>query len=122
MSASDLTLEAVNSSGSVIDRFTLNRAAQDNDAAAPSIAIAWPSSGAILSGTETIEVNADDDTRVEKVDLWVDGQLRSIDLAAPYAFALNTATLSNGTHTIEARAYDISGRRAVASRSVTVSN
>ena len=67
-------------------------------------------------------MNAYDDSRVEKVDLWVDGQLRSIDLAAPYAFALNTTTLSNGTHTIEARAYDISGKRATASRSVTISN
>ena len=122
MTASDLTVEAVDSSGAVIDRFTLNRAAQENDAAAPTVAITWPSSGAILSGTETIEVTADDDTRVEKVDLWVDGQLRSIDLAAPYAFALNTTTLSNGTHTIEARAYDIWGRRAATSRSVTVSN
>jgi hypothetical protein len=122
MTASDLTLETVDSSGTVIDRFTLNRAAQENDAAAPTVAIAAPSSGAILSGTETIEVTADDDSRIEKVDLWVDGQLRSIDLAAPYAFALNTTTLSNGTHTIQARAYDISGKRASASRSVTVSN
>jgi Big-like domain-containing protein/calcineurin-like phosphoesterase family protein/purple acid phosphatase-like protein len=122
MTASDLTLEAVDSSGAVIDRFTLNRAAQENDAAAPTVAISAPATGAILSGTETIEVSADDDTRVEKVDLWVDGQLRSIDLAAPYAFALNTTTLGNGTHTIEARAYDISGRRATASRSVTISN
>lgn len=122
MTATDLTLEAVDSSGTVLDRFTLDRAAQENDAAAPTVAIAAPSSGAILSGTETIEVDAGDDTRIEKVDLWVDGQLRSIDLAAPYAFALNTTTLSNGTHTIEARAYDISGRRATASRSVTISN
>ena len=120
--AADFTLETVNAAGTVIDRFTLNRAAQDNDGAAPTVTIASPASGSILSGTETIDVDADDDTRVEKVDLWVDGQLRSIDLTAPYAFALNTTTLANGTHTIEARAYDIAGNRTAAKRTVTISN
>ena len=76
--AADFTLEAVDAAGAVIDRFTLNRAAQQNDGAAPTVTIASPSSGAILSGTETIEVDADDDSRIEKVDLWVDGQLRSM--------------------------------------------
>jgi hypothetical protein len=76
----------------------------------------------VLTGTEQIDVDADDDARVEKVDLWVDGQLRSIDLAAPYAFSLNTTTLANGTHTIEVRAYDIDGKRATATKTVTVAN
>jgi hypothetical protein len=49
-------------------------------------------------------------------------QLRSIDLTAPYSFSLNTTTLANGTHTLEARAYDINGRRTASSRTVTVSN
>jgi hypothetical protein len=120
--AADFTLEAVDAAGAVIDRFTLNRAAQENDGAAPTLTIASPSSGAILSGTETIEVDADDDSRIEKVDLWVDGQLRSIDLTAPYAFALNTTTLANGTHTIEARVSDIAGNRTAVKRTVTVSN
>jgi hypothetical protein len=120
--ASDFTLEAVDKNGAIFDRFTLNRSTQADDSAAPTVAIASPSSGSILSGTETIEIDADDDTRVEKVDLWVDGKLRSIDLAAPYAFALNTTTLTNGSHTIEARAYDIAGKRTSASRTVTVSN
>jgi bacterial leucyl aminopeptidase len=69
-----------------------------------------------------VSVTADDDSRVEKVDLWVDGQLRSIDLTAPYSFALDTRTLANGSHRIEARAYDIDGRRASTSRTVTVAN
>jgi hypothetical protein len=122
MTASDLTIEAVGTSGSVFDRFTLNRALQEGDAAAPQVAIDAPASGAVLSGVETIDVSADDDSRVEKVDLWIDGQLRSIDLASPYSFSLDTTMLSNGSHTIEARAYDIDGRRATATRTVTVTN
>jgi hypothetical protein len=121
-SASDITLEAVDTNGAVFDRFTLNRALQDTDVSAPTVAITAPASGALLTGTETIDVSADDDTRIEKVDLMVDGQLRSIDLAAPYSFALNTTTLSNGTHTIAARAHDIAGKQATSSRTVTVSN
>ena len=122
VSPADVTLEAVGSNGSVFDRFTLDRALQASDASAPTVAIASPSSGAVLTGVETVDVNADDDARVEKVDLWIDGQLRSIDLAAPYSFSLDTTTLANGTHTVEARAYDIDGRRSTSSRTVTVVN
>jgi hypothetical protein len=122
MTAADLTIEAVGTSGAVFDRFTLNRALQESDATAPQVAIDAPASGALLSGVETIDISADDDSRVEKVDLWIDGQLRAIDLAAPYSFSLDTTMLSNGSHTLQARAYDIAGKRATVSRSVTVSN
>ena len=122
ISSTDLSLEAVDMNGAVIDRFTLNRAMQTSDTAPPTVAIASPSSGAVLTGTEQIDVDADDDSRIEKVDLWVDGQLRSIDLAAPYSFSLNTTTLANGTHTIEVRAHDIDGKRATATKTVTVAN
>ncbi len=122
ISATDVTLEAIGSNGAVFDRFTLNRALQSSDVTAPTVSIASPASGAVLTGTEQIDVDADDDTRVEKVDLWIDGQLRAIDLAAPYSFSLNTTTLANGAHTVEARAYDLDGRRTTTSRSVTVFN
>jgi hypothetical protein len=122
ISPTDLTLEAVDGNGAVFDRYVLNLALQAGDLAAPTVAIASPSSGAVLTGTEQIDVDADDDSRVEKVDLWIDGQLRAIDLTAPYAFSLNTTTLVNGSHTIEARAYDIDGRRATSTRTVTIAN
>jgi hypothetical protein len=122
VSPAEITLEAISSDGVVVDRFTLDRALQASDTSAPTVSIVSPASGAVLTGTETIDVNADDDVRVEKVDLWIDGQLRSIDLTAPYAFSLNTTTLANGTHTLEARVYDINGRRTTSSRTVTVAN
>jgi hypothetical protein len=122
VSPTDLTLEAVSSDGVVFDRFTLDRALQAGDASPPTVSIVSPANGAALTGVETVDVNADDDVRVEKVDLWIDGQLRSIDLSAPYSFALDTRTLANGSHTVEARAYDIDGRRSTSSRTVTVVN
>jgi hypothetical protein len=122
ISPTDATLEAVGTNGAVLDRFTLNLAQQQGDTAPPQISIVSPASGAIVSGTETIDVAADDDTRVEKVDLWVDGQLRSTDLTEPYAFSLDTTAMADGSHTLQARVYDIDGRRTSVSRTVTVAN
>ena len=122
ISPTDATLEAVGTNGAVFDRFTLNLAQQQSDSSPPQVFFVSPAAGAVLSGTETIDIAADDDVRVEKVDLWVDGQQRSTDLTEPYAFSLNTATMANGSHTLQARAYDIDGKRTSVSRTVTVSN
>ena len=122
ISPTGATLEAVGTNGAVLDRFTLNPATQKSDTAAPQVAIVSPAAGAVLSGNATVTVSADDDVRVEKVDLWIDGQQRAIDLTEPYSFTIDTTTLAEGTHSIEARAYDIDGKRASAARSVTVSN
>ena len=122
VSPTDLTIEAVGTNGSVFDRFTLNRSLQENDVTAPEVSIDAPSSGEVLSGVETVAISASDDSRVEKVDLWVDGRLQAIDLTAPYSFSLETMALANGSHALQARAYDIDGKGASASRTVTVSN
>jgi hypothetical protein len=122
LSPTTITLEAVGTNGAVLDHFTLDRALQESDASAPSVSIVNPPAGAVLSGTEKIEVTADDDTRVEKVDLWIDGLQQAIDLTAPYDFTIDSTALANGSHTIQARAYDLGGRRTSVSRTVTVSN
>ncbi len=122
ISASSLTLEAVGATGTVFDRFTLNRGVQEDDGAAPTVSVAAPASGTILSGTERIEATADDDGRIEKVDLWVDGKLTAIDHTAPYDFSLSTTSFANGSHVLEVRAYDIDGRRASSKRTVTIAN
>ena len=121
VSPTDVTLEAVGTDGATFDRFTLNLAQQQGDTAAPQVSIVSPSAGAVVSGTEAIQVTADDDARVEKVDLWIDGVQQAIDLTEPYTFTIDSTALSNGTHVLEARAHDLDGRRATASRTVTVS-
>ena len=78
ISPTDATLEAVGTkNGAVFDRFTLNLAQQQSDSSPPQVSFVSPAAGAVLSGTETINLAADDDVRVEKVDLWVDGQQRA---------------------------------------------
>ena len=122
VSTTDLTIEAVGTNRSVLDRFTLNRSLQESDTAPPQVSITAPSSGEVLTGVEPVAVTAVDDSRVEKVDLWVDGQLTAIDLTSPYSFSLDTRTLANGSHALKAVAYDIDGKRASASRTISVSN
>jgi hypothetical protein len=86
------------------------------------VAITSPAGGTV-SGTVQVQVTATDDVKVEKVDLYVDGVLKSIDTAAPYTIDLDTTTLSDGTHVLEARAVDIAGRvTRSAPRSVNVAN
>jgi hypothetical protein len=117
-----LTLEAVGLNGAAFDSYTLDRCRQAADAQPPTVSISSPAASASVSGVTSVTVAASDDVRIEKVDLWVDGRLIAIDRAAPYAFAWDTRTSSDGAHVIEARAYDIAGRISAASRSVNVAN
>ena len=114
------TLEAVRASFTLLDSATLDRCAQAADAVAPTVGFSNLGAGATVSGLATIDVNAFDDVRVEKVDLWIDGRLEAIDRTSPYSFAWDSATVAPGTHTIEVRAYDIAGRRSAASIVVNV--
>jgi hypothetical protein len=122
ISPASLTLEGVGTNGAVLDRFTLDRDLQLSDATAPQVAFTNPASDSVLTGVASVQVTADDDTRVEKVDLWMDGELQAIDLTAPYSFSMDTRSMSNGAHTLQARAYDLGGRRTSVSRNITVSN
>ena len=58
------------------------------------------------SGTVTLSASASDNVGVTKVEFYVDGGLKGSVNAAPYALALNSATLTNGSHTLVAKAYD----------------
>jgi hypothetical protein len=113
-------IEAIDRAGTVIDSYSFDRCLQATDTAPPTVAIAAPAAGATVSGPVAIAGSAADDTRVEKVDLWVDGVLQAIDLAAPYNFTWDAGTATPGVHTIALRAYDLNGRRTTASRTVTV--
>ena len=116
-----LSHEAVRADGVVFDRFTLDRCKQASDAGNPTVRITSPIAGASVSGTIAVNISATDDTRVEKVDLFVDGGLVGLDRTSPYAVSWNSRTVPAGTHTLEARAYDLAGNR-VSSAKVTVTS
>lgn len=93
------------------------------DTTVPVIAMSAPLEGARVSATTVVDVLASDNVGVVKVDLYVDGVFFVTDTASPYSFALDTSTLTNGTHTLHAVATDAANNSAgTAPISVTVSN
>lgn len=70
-----------------------------------------------------IAVSASDtQSGVAKVELYVDGALKSTDTAAPWSFKLNARPLGKGSHTIQAKAYDGAGNASVSSSATTTTN
>ena len=80
------------------------------DTTPPTIAITAPANGATVSGSVTVSANASDNVGVASVQFFLDGSnLGSLLIVAPYSVAWNTATASNGAHTLTAQAKDAAG-------------
>ena len=77
-----------------------------------------------MSGTTTVSANASDNVGVSRVELSVDGGAgRARTRQSPYQIAWNTTTVSNGSHTLQTRAFDAAGNVGSSTVvSVTVSN
>jgi len=120
VSGCTLFLEGIGTTGSSFDRFTLDRCRQASDAGNPSVRIT-SSFGAPVSGTVNVAISAADDTRVEKVNLYVDGKLVGYDRSASYSVPWNSRTVAAGAHVLEARAYDLAGN-VTTSAKVTVTS
>lgn len=72
------------------------------------------------SGTITLSATASDNVGVTNVEFRVDGVLKGSDASSPYSMTLDSTTLSNGSHTLVATAYDAAGNNT-ASAPVTFS-
>lgn len=101
---------------------TGDNCANPPDTTAPSVSITSPANGATVSGTVNVQATASDDTSLSKVEFYVDGVLKASDTATPYSYSIDTSTLTNGSHTLVAKAYDTSNNSSSNSRTVTVSN
>jgi subtilisin family serine protease len=95
------------------------------DNTAPTATVTSPSGGTI-TGTITVTADSSDPTPgsgVASVQFLVDGNVVGTDTSAPYSTTWNSATTSNGLHTIAARAADGSGNSATSPPvQVTVDN
>ena len=75
------------------------------------------------SGTITLAANASDNVGVSKVEFYVDNVLKGTDTTSPYSMTLDSATLSNASHSLTAKAFDAANNSTVSSPvSFTVSN
>lgn len=84
------------------------------DTTPPTVSITSPADGSTVSGSVTISATASDNIGVSKVELYVDETLKATDGGtSPYSFSLNTTELSDGSHTIMAKAFDAAGNIGV---------
>jgi hypothetical protein len=79
------------------------------DNTSPSISLVSPSDGAKVSGTVTVSVSASDDTRVVRVELYVDNVLQASSTSAPFDTKWNTRKTKAGAHSVQCKAYDSVG-------------
>lgn len=89
-----------------------------NGYSAPAVTIGAPLDGSTVQGVVNVTATATDAQGIARVDFYVDGILAGSATATPYGFSWNTATLSNGSHVITAKASD--GATSIASHSVAV--
>ncbi|MDD2852241.1 MAG: Ig-like domain-containing protein, partial [Desulfuromonadaceae bacterium] len=94
-----------------------------NDSIPPTVAMTSPVNNAVLSGTATISAGASDNVSVSRVEFYGNGVLLYATNVSPYNFSWDTRTVSNGTYTINAWAFDNAGNSTQSSSvTVTVNN
>src|SRR2546426_2895433 len=83
--------------------FTLTKIIGGADSTPPTVSITAPTSSSTVSGTITISASATDNVGVVGVQFKLDGANLGAEVtAAPYTLSWNTATASNGLHTLTA--------------------
>jgi peptidoglycan/xylan/chitin deacetylase (PgdA/CDA1 family) len=94
------------------------------DTTPPTVSITSPTADKTISGTVSLIASASDNVKVVGVQFMVDGvSVGAEDTLSPYQLSFNTKTLSNGTHTISAKARDAAGNTKTSTPiSVTVNN
>ncbi len=93
------------------------------DTQAPTISITSPANNATVSSTISVQATASDNVGVTEVQFLLDGSVIATDLASPYTWSWNTASSTNGSHTLSAKAYDAAGNVGTATNvGITVAN
>jgi hypothetical protein len=96
---------------------------QANDTVLPAILITSPNSGTDLSYGVLISASASDNEGISKVEFYDGANLIGTDTTAPYSMIWGTTTVSDGAHSLTAKAYDNSlNIKTSVPVSVTISN
>jgi len=86
---------------------------ENQDTTPPTVSITSPQPNFVVSGTIPVTVAATDTNGVAGVQFLIDGVLVGSEItSAPYSMSLNTLSLNDGTHTVAARARDLTGNSA----------
>ena len=92
------------------------------DSTSPTVAITSPTSGAVVTGTVTIQASASDNVGVVRTDFYVDGALIGSSTGPTYAVSWNSTTVANGSRVLMAAAIDARGNQSGIQVTVQVSN
>lgn len=79
------------------------------DTQPPTVTITSPPNGSTVSEYVYIIASATDNEKVAKVYFYVDGVLKAVDYSPTYYYYWNSASVSNGSHSLVAKAYDEAG-------------
>lgn len=82
------------------------------DGTPPTISILSPTKGSLLSNVVAIDVAANDNVAIGRVELFVDNRWYATMTAPPYSFVVDASTLPAGDHKLRAYAYDTSNNVA----------
>ena len=72
----------------------------------PSITITAPSDGATVSGTTDFAADVTDNTAVELVEMYIDGEMVADFTSEPYEYSWDTTDYHGGAHTLKVYAED----------------
>jgi len=87
----------------------------------PTVTIIAPADNATVAPGFAVTATATDDGAVSRVELWIDGAQHGSDTASPYSFTA-PGSLADGSHDVQARAYDSGGAMGTASITVTLNS
>lgn len=91
----------------VMQAMAFRVASSPMDTTPPSIDIGSPAAGATVTGNVTVTIDADDVSGVLGAELLVDGlPMQGPAITSPYTVTFNSALYANGTHSLQAYAWD----------------
>jgi len=88
------------------------------DTIAPVASITSPSNGTTITKKVTVKATASDNIAVIKLELYIDGVLKSVTNTSSLSYNWNTNTAVKGAHSIKAKGYDAAGNAGVTSITV----
>jgi len=88
----------------------------------PTVEITSPAENSSVSGSVWIAAEAESEFGINKIEFYIDDELKATRTEAPYIYDWNTSSYPNGSHKIKAVAYNSDLKSAETSISIIVSN
>jgi hypothetical protein len=116
-----LRVRAIDMAGNM-STVTIEVSTPTADSTPPILTITEPNQAAVVSGAIIFAATATDAGGMQKVQFWLDSTYLGYDGSAPYAKSIETAALTNGYHTLRARAVDRADNMTTAKITIVVIN